>query len=118
MKHIRLFFIIAFSLILTSSKSNLKNSKLNVLLIIADDLNCDIGAYGNTTIITPNIDKLAQKGVLFGNAHVQFPWCGPSRASIMTGIYPDQTKIKDLRIYLRQAIPQVITIGQKFRHEN
>ena len=108
---------ILFSLTLQSQNLD-KKPKLNVLFIVADDLNCDIGAYGNKTIETPNIDKLAKKGVLFGNAHVQYPWCGPSRASFMTGLYPDQTKIKQLRIYLRQAIPKVVTIGQKFRQEN
>ena len=93
-------------------------SKLNVLFIVSDDLNCDIGAYGNNVISTPNLDNLAKKGVLFGNAHNQYPWCGPSRASFMTGLYPDQTKVKQLRIYLRQAIPKVITLGQRFRQEN
>ena len=61
--------------------------KLNVLLIIADDLNCDLGAYGNLVVKTPNIDRLAERGVLFENAHSQYPWCGPSRASFMTGMY-------------------------------
>ena len=46
-----------------------KPSKLNVLFIIADDLNCALGAYGDSIAITPNIDQLAKEGVLFGNAH-------------------------------------------------
>ena len=66
-----------------SSTSHLAE-KLNVLLIIADDLNCDLGAYGNLVVKTPNIDRLAERGVLFENAHSQYPWCGPSRASFMT----------------------------------
>ena len=97
---------------LASSENDSK--KLNVLFIIADDLNCDIGAYGNEQVQTPNIDRLAREGVLFENAHVQYPLCGPSRISLMTGLYPDQTKSKDLRLYLRQTIPDVITIGQRF----
>ena len=105
------------SILLISSESISQRSKLNVLFIIADDLNCDIGAYGNSIIKTPNIDRLARNGVLFGNAHVQYPWCGPSRASFMTGLYPDQTKVKQLRINIREAIPEVVTIGQKFRQE-
>ena len=95
-----------------------KPSRYNVLFIVSDDLNCDLGAYGHKGVITPNIDKLADRGVLFGNAHNQYPWCAPSRASFMTGMYPDQTKIKKLRIYLRQTLPKVITIGQKFKQEN
>ena len=94
------------------------SEKLNVLLIIADDLNCAIGAYGDPLAYTPNIDKLAQEGVLFTNAHVQYPLCSPSRISFMTGLYPDQTKSKELRLHVRQTIPDVITLGQKFRMEN
>ena len=60
-----IFFITFFS------SASEEKEKLNVLLIIADDLNCDISAYGNEKIITPNIDALAERGVLFGNAHVQ-----------------------------------------------
>ena len=87
------------------------------MFIIADDLNCDLGAYGNENVLTPNIDKLAKEGVLFGNAHIQYPLCGPSRASLMTGLYPDQTKSKELRLYLRQTVPDVVTIGQRFIEE-
>ena len=77
-----------------------------------------MGAYGDPLAITPNIDKLAKMGVVFGNTHVQYPLCGPSRVSLMTGLYPDQTKSKKLRLYVRQTIPDVVTIGQKFRKEN
>jgi len=92
--------------------------KLNVLFIVADDLNCAIGAYGDSIVKTPNLDQLAKEGVVFKNAHVQYPLCGPSRVSFMTGLYPDQTKSKKLRLYVRQTIPDVITIGQKFRMAN
>ena len=94
------------------------NKKLNVLFIIADDLNCDIGPYGNDDVYTPNLDKLARNGVVFGNAHVQYPLCGPSRASLMTGLYPDQTNSKELRLFLRQTVPDVVTIGQRFIQES
>lgn len=117
MKHRSILFVM-LSVILIASNSNPKKPKLNVLFIVADDLNCDIGAYGKTKAITPKIDELAERGVLFGNAHNQYPWCAPSRASFMTGMYADQTKIKSLRLYLRQAIPDVVTLGQKFRQEN
>ena len=100
------------NIINANSENNPK--KLNVLFIIADDLNCDIGVYGNSDVFTPNIDKLASQGVLFENAHVQYPLCGPSRVSLMTGLYPDQTKSKELRLYVRQTIPDVITLGQRF----
>ena len=107
-----LLFIFSNNIIFASTENDSK--KLNVLFIIADDLNCDLGAYGNDQVKTPNIDQLAREGVLFENAHVQYPLCGPSRISLMTGLYPDQTKSKDLRLFLRQTIPDVITIGQRF----
>ena len=110
-----LVIIICFlvsNIINANSENNPK--KLNVLFIIADDLNCDIGVYGSPDVFTPNIDKLASQGVLFENAHVQYPLCGPSRVSLMTGLYPDQTKSKELRLYVRQTIPDVITLGQRF----
>jgi len=118
-KKIKKISLIVLCLPLIGSNIEIKKpSRYNVLFIVSDDLNCDLGAYGHKGVITPNIDKLADRGVLFGNAHNQYPWCAPSRASFMTGMYPDQTKIKKLRIYLRQTLPKVITIGQKFKQEN
>ena len=110
--------LILLSIFITSSTTIKPSSKMNVLFIIADDLNCALGAYGDSIAKTPNLDKLANNGVLFNNTHVQYPLCGPSRVSLMTGLYPDQTKSKKLRLYVRQTIPEVITIGQKFRMEN
>ena len=89
--------------------------KPNVLFIIADDLNCDLGTYGHPMVQIPYMDKLAAEGLVFENAHCQYPLCGPSRASLMTGLYADQTKIKQNRIYVRQTVPDVVTLGQKFR---
>ena len=99
------------------TKKSFKNEKLNVLFIIADDLNCDIGGYGNKTVKTPNIDRLIKNGIVFENTHCQYPLCGPSRASIMTGMYSDQTKITQNNVYLRNAVPDVITMGQRFRQQ-
>ena len=114
----KLSFLIIISSFFLGSNTVKKSNKLNVLFIIADDLNCNIGAYGDSLAHTPNIDNLAKKGVIFTNAHVQYPLCGPSRVSIMTGLYPDQTKSKQLRLNVRQTIPDVITLGQKLRMEN
>ena len=118
---IRNKILLPFLLIFFVSSDKIKidgNKKLNVLFIIADDLNCDIGPYGNDDVYTPNLDKLARNGVVFGNAHVQYPLCGPSRASLMTGLYPDQTNSKELRLFLRQTVPDVVTIGQRFIQES
>ncbi|WP_205857137.1 sulfatase, partial [Phytoactinopolyspora endophytica] len=60
----------------------------NILLICTDQQRFDaVGAYGNPHIATPNIDQLAEQGMLFENCYVQNPVCAPSRASLMTGRY-------------------------------
>lgn len=87
----------------------------NVLFLICDDLNCDIGCYGHPSASTPNIDRLAQRGVRFDRAYCQYPLCGPSRASFMTGMYPDQTLVKRNAIYIREHVPNVNTMSQMFR---
>jgi arylsulfatase A-like enzyme len=94
-----------------------ENDKLNVLFIIADDLNCDLGSYGNRIVQTPNIDKLSERGLLFENAHNQYPLCGPSRASFMTGMYTDQTKMTQNNVFIRSTVPDAITLGQRFRQQ-
>ena len=90
-------------------------AKPNVLFLICDDLNCDMGLYGHPQVKTPNIDRLAQRGLRFDNAHCQYPLCGPSRASFMTGLYPDQTLIRRNAVYLRERLPDVLTVSQLFR---
>lgn len=75
----------------------------NVLMIFVDDLNDYIGAMGHPNAITPHMDRLAQRGVLFTEAYCQAPICGPSRASLMLGLRPSTTGIygqiedKDIR---------------------
>jgi arylsulfatase A-like enzyme len=60
----------------------------NVLLIISDDLSTALSGYGHPQCQTPNLDRLAARGVTFTRAYCQYPVCGPSRASILTGHYP------------------------------
>ncbi len=91
--------------------------KPNVLFLICDDLNCDLGCYGHPQVKSPNIDRLAQRGVRFSNAYCQYPLCGPSRASFMTGLYPDQTLIHRNSVYIRETVPNVKTMSQMFRNE-
>ncbi len=70
-----------------------KAQKPNILLIISDDLNTRIGPYMEIDRHTPHLDKLAGQGVRFSRAYCQFPLCGPSRASIMSGLYPETNGI-------------------------
>jgi iduronate 2-sulfatase len=101
--------------------------KLNVLFLIADDLNCDLHCYGHPNVKTPNIDRLAARGVLFRNAYCQFPLCSPSRSSFLTGRRPNATKIvknptagrfsTDYKPtpHFREFLPDTITLPQLFR---
>ena len=74
-------------------KDESKNS-FNVLFIAIDDLNDWVGCMNShLNARTPNIDRLSDQGVLFTNAHCQAPLCGPSRASLMTGLRPSTTGI-------------------------
>ncbi|RED94954.1 sulfatase [Marinoscillum furvescens] len=67
----------------------------NVLFIIVDDLKPTLGAYGDSLAITPNIDKLASRGITFTNAHCNFAVCGPSRGSFLSGLRPETLGILD-----------------------
>lgn len=86
--------------------------KKNVLFIAVDDLKPLMNAYGQSQMKTPNFDRLAKMGVIFENAEVQQAVCGPSRASVMTGTYPDRTKVWDLHTDFRQSAPNLVTMPE------
>jgi iduronate 2-sulfatase len=104
----------------TSTEQNVGTSaqtssaRPNVLFIVSDDLNEDMAAFGHPIVKTPNIDRLAARGVRFDRAFAQFALCNPSRASFMTGLRPDTTRVYDLRTHFREALPNVVTLPQMF----
>ncbi len=99
---------------LLAAESAQAGKPLNVLFIAVDDLKPVLGCYGDPIAVTPNLDRLAQSGYLFQSAYCQAAICGPSRASLLTGLRPDTTRIMDLEAKIRTMMPNVVTLPQHF----
>ena len=94
-----------------------RTAKQNVLFIAIDDLNDWVGCLGgHPGAITPNLDRLAARGVLFTNAHCAAPLCNPSRAALMTGIRPSTSGIYTNNPPRRKApaLASAVTLSQHF----
>jgi len=97
------------------SASRGQNQKPNILFIIVDDLRPELGCYGKKVIKTPNIDRLAQQGVVFTRAYCQQSICNPSRTSLLTGMRPESTKVWDLATHFRTNFPDLVTLPQHLK---
>ena len=89
--------------------------KPNVLLICVDDLKPLLGCYGTPLVKSPNIDRLAARGVLFERAFCNQAVCAPSRNALMTGLRPQTIGIYDLATNFRKAVPDAVTLAQYFK---
>lgn len=89
-------------------------SQPNVLLICVDDLKPVLGCYGNKAVKSPNIDRLAKRGVLFERAYCNQAVCAPSRNALMSGVRPTRSGIYDLGTNFRAAHSNAVTVSQYF----
>ncbi len=100
---------------LTSVFAQEKLGKPNILFIAVDDLKPDLNFYGFSAVKSPNLDKLAQNSTVFMNNYCQQAVCGPTRASLLTGLRPDRTQVWDLKTLIRDKLPNVVTLPQFFK---
>ncbi len=114
LRFIVLILLIAGSL---SQLAVAESTRPNVLMIAIDDLNDWVGCLqGHPQAKTPHMDRLAQRGTLFTNAHCQAPLCNPSRSSLLTGLRPSTSGIYALAPGIRSvaALKQHVTLPQTF----
>jgi len=97
-----------------AQKSGTKQSHPNVLFIAVDDLKPLIAAYGEKMVITPGLDRLAKEGMAFQNCYVQQAISGATRASCLTGMRPDKTKVWDLETNFRQVNTKAVSLPEYF----
>lgn len=106
------------SLLLLSTALQVSASP-NVLFIVADDLNCAISPYGDPVAVTPNLERLAKRGLVFERAYCQQAVCNPSRASFLTGLRPNTTGVDDLSKWFRESATggsTLVTLPQHFKN--
>lgn len=113
MKRISIVFLLALSLC-NCAVIDQVNEKPNVLFITIDDLRTELGCYDSPIAQSPNIDLLAENGMLFNRAYCQQAICGPSRASVLTGLRPSNSRITHNYLKFRDALPDVQTLSQYF----
>jgi len=109
------FHLLFFS---CNNKCEAKEQAPNILFIAVDDLLPVLGCYGSSAAHTPNIDSLATRGVSFMNAYCQVGLSNPSRASLMTGMRPDEIKVWTLKPHFREEKPDVTTLPQFYKEKD
>jgi len=90
--------------------------KLNVIMVVIDDLRTELGCYGVEQVYSPNIDRFATKGMRFNHAYAQYPVCNPSRSSFLSGLRPEEVGILSNTIPFRRIQPDLIALPQLFRN--
>jgi uncharacterized sulfatase len=111
-RRIRIYLAIVVALLGLRSAAA---EKPNVLLIVADDLNNSLGCYGHPVVKSPNIDRLASRGVRFDRAFCNYPVCNASRTSFLSGKRPDTTGVVDNVTPPRTFLKDAVMLPEHFR---
>jgi uncharacterized sulfatase len=117
MKTTPLLLLALLALTIPLRASDSPAPRLNVLHIVADDLNVDLSCYGHEIVRSPNIDRLAERGVRFDRAYCNYPVCNPSRTSFLSGKRPDTTGIVDNVTPTRTFLKDTVMLPQLFRQQ-
>lgn len=118
MRILKVLTVLGFMFLLYNCKEKINKTGLkpNVLLLYIDDLRPELASFGQSHIISPNIDRLAKKGVTFSNAYCNVPVCGASRASMLTGMLPSKKRFLNFDTFVEQETPNAITLPQLFKN--
>ena len=108
--------VLVTMMLISCKEGNKDKPPPNILFIAIDDMKPVLGCYGDSTTLTPRMDKLADRGTVFLNNYCQEALCGPTRASLLLGMYPDQTRIWDFSRKFRDIHPNIVTLPQHFRN--
>jgi iduronate 2-sulfatase len=87
----------------------------NVLFVVCDDLNTHVSPSGYTSIHTPALDRLAAESLTFRRSYCQYPVCGPSRASFLSGLYPESSGVLDNKLDIRKTRPGTVSLPQRLK---
>ena len=113
MKKIIILLAVTFTIIAVNYPDK-NNKPKNILFISIDDLRPELGCYGQTQIISPNIDSLASRAIVFKNAVCNVPVCGASRASLMTGLRPNKNRFINFKSRADEDADHVPTLPEWF----
>ena len=92
-----------------------KAKRKNILFVVCDDLNTHVSTSGYQLINTPNLSSLAEESITFNRAFCQYPVCGPSRASFLSGLYPQSTGVLNNTFDIRKTRPGTISMPEFFK---
>jgi iduronate 2-sulfatase len=111
------FAAIFLIILLLAGSAWAQPARPNVLFIALDDLRTTVGCYGDEFSLTPNIDRLAERGTQFMRAYCAQAVCNPSRASTLTGRRPDTIRVWDLTTNFRTSAPDVVPVPEYFKQQ-